>query len=157
VWSTERGKGHDALFQAWPAVLRRFPAAEVWVAGSGDDLEYLRGKARETGIGDRVRFLGRVSEEELGRLYRRGSLYAMPSRQEGFGLVYAEAMWHGMPCIGSTADAARELIDHGRTGLLIPYADPGALATALIELLGNRDRRDRMGEAARVHARATFT
>ena len=156
LWSTERGKGHDALLEAWPEVVRRCPAAELWIAGSGDDLERLQAKGRAAGIADRVRFLGRVSDEELGRLYRRASVYAMPSRQEGFGLVYAEAMWHGTPCIGSTADAAGELIDDGKTGLLVPYADAGALATALIDLLGNRDRREKMGEAARAHARAHF-
>ena len=157
LWSAERGKGHDALLEAWPEVVRRCPAAELWIAGNGDDLERLRAKGRAAGIADRVRFLGRVSDEELGLLYRRASVYAMPSRQEGFGLVYAEAMWHGTPCIGSRADAAGEVIGDGEMGLLVPYADPGALATALIDLLGNRDRRDRMGNAARSHARQYFT
>ena len=50
----------------------------------------------------------------------------MPSRQEGFGLVYAEAMWHGLPCVGSTADAAAEVIRDGVTGVHVTYADvPG--------------------------------
>lgn len=157
LWSAERGKGHDDLLEAWPAVVRSCPEAELWVAGSGDDLERLRAKSRAAGVASRVRFLGRVPEEELGRLYRRASLYAMPSRQEGFGLVYAEAMWHGTPCIGSTADAAAEVIRAGDTGCLVPYADPAALARAVIELLGDRERRQRMGEAARAHARAYFS
>ena len=73
----------------------------------------------------------------------------MPSRQEGFGLVYAEAMWHGLPCVGSTADAAAEVIVDGETGRLVPYGDSDALANALAGLLLDPGRAAQMGEAAR--------
>jgi phosphatidyl-myo-inositol dimannoside synthase len=61
----------------------------------------------------------------------------MPSQQEGFGIVYAEAMWFGLPCVGSTADAAVDVIDHGKTGLLVEYGDHIATADALIRLLSD--------------------
>ena len=80
----------------------------------------------------------------------------MPSRQEGFGLVYAEAMWHGLPCLGSTADAAGEVIAQGETGLLVPYGDVAAIEAALTSLLGDPDARARMGEAGRRRARERF-
>ena len=157
MWSEERGKGHDALIEGWPEVRRRVPAAELWIVGQGDDTERLRGLARERGVEDAVRFLGRVSDAELGALYRRASVFAMPSRQEGFGLVYAEAMWHGLPCIGSTADAAGEVIEDGKTGRLVPYADARASSDAVAELLSDPARARAMGEAGRRRARERFT
>jgi phosphatidylinositol alpha-1,6-mannosyltransferase len=157
LWASERGKGHDALVAAWREVVRHRPEAELWIVGDGDDRARLRDEARAAGIGERVRFFGRVSDAELGELYRRASVYAMPSRQEGFGLVYAEAMWHGTPCIGSTLDAAGEVIRDGESGLLVPYGDPAALAAALVRVLADPALRARMGEAACRRARTHFT
>jgi phosphatidylinositol alpha-1,6-mannosyltransferase len=156
LWSEERGKGHDALLEAWPTVRRRVPAAELWIVGDGDDRGRLEAKAREARLGDAVRFLGRVGDRELGDLYRRAALLAMPSRQEGFGLVYAEALWHGLPCVGSLADAAGEVIRDGETGLLVPYGDAAALGDAVASLLVDPERRRSMGEAAARQARERF-
>jgi phosphatidylinositol alpha-1,6-mannosyltransferase len=155
--SEERGKGHDELIAAWPEVRRHVPDAELWVVGGGDDVERLRARARESGAGEAVSFLGRIPDPELSALYRRASLFVMPSRQEGFGLVYAEAMWHGLPCIGSTADAAGRVIDAGETGLLVPYGDVRAIAETVATLLGDPDRAQRMGQAGRLRARQRFT
>jgi phosphatidylinositol alpha-1,6-mannosyltransferase len=156
LWSEERGKGHDALLEAWPAVRRRVPGAELWIVGEGDDRARLEARAQEAGVGEAVRFLGRVDDRELGALYRRAALLAMPSRQEGFGLVYAEALWHGLPCVGSTADAAGEVITDGETGLLVRYGDSGALGEAVASLLSDPERRRRMGEAGARRAREHF-
>ena len=153
----ERGKGHDELISAWPEVRRRAPNAKLWVVGGGDDVERLRARARESGVDGAVRFLGRIPDSELGVLYQRASLFVMPSRQEGFGLVYAEAMWHGLPCIGSTADAAGCVIDAGETGLLVPYGDVRAIAETVAALIGDPDHARRMGEAGRLRARQHFT
>jgi phosphatidylinositol alpha-1,6-mannosyltransferase len=112
--------------------------------------------ARERGVAGAVRFLGRVTDAELGDLYRRASVFAMPSRQEGFGLVYAEAMWHGLACVGSTADAAGQLIVDGETGHLVPYADARATADAVAALLCDPARARAMGEAGRRRARERF-
>lgn len=156
MWSVERGKGHDELIAAWPKVRARAPAAELWVVGAGDDRPRLEAEARKAGVADAVRFLGRVSDAELGALYRRASVFAMPSRQEGFGLVYAEAMWHGLPCIGSTADAASQVIAEGETGCLVPYGDVAAIERAVGALLTDPDAAARMGEAGRRRAREHF-
>jgi glycosyltransferase involved in cell wall biosynthesis len=156
MWSEESGKCQDQLLDAWPAVRRAVPDAELWIAGAGDDVARLVAKARDLGLADAVRFLGRVSDSELGALYRRAAVFAMPSRQEGFGLVYAEAMWWGLPCIGSTADAAGQVITAGETGELVPYGDVAALGAALVGLLSDRDRAARMGESGRRLAREHF-
>jgi phosphatidylinositol alpha-1,6-mannosyltransferase len=156
MWSEERGKGHDALIEAWPEVRRRVRDAQLWIVGEGDDAARLQSLARERGVEASVRFLGRVTDAELGALYRRAAVFAMPSRQEGFGLVYAEAMWHGLPCIGSTVDAAGQVIVDGETGCLIPYADPRASADAVASLLLDPERARAWGEAGRRRARDHF-
>jgi phosphatidylinositol alpha-1,6-mannosyltransferase len=157
LWSSERGKGHDALLAALPRVRERVPGAELWIVGTGDDAPRLERAAHELGLAGAVRFFGRVSDRDLGRLYRSAGVYAMPSRQEGFGLVYAEAMWHGLPCIGSTLDAAGDVISDGRTGLLVPYGEVAPLADAIVALLSDRDSEQGMGRAASAEARRRFT
>jgi phosphatidylinositol alpha-1,6-mannosyltransferase len=156
MWAEERGKGHDQLLDIWPDVDRRIPGATLWVVGVGDDVGRLEEKARNLGVADRVRFFGRVTDEELCDLYRRAAVFAMPSRQEGFGLVYAEAMWHGLPCIGSYADAAGQVISDGETGLLGPYDDRPALGEALVRILEDSDYCARLGEASAKRARDYF-
>lgn len=156
MWADERGKGHDELLAAWPSVRCQVPEAELWIVGGGSDVARLATKAKELELGDAVRFLGRVPDDELGALYRRASVFAMPSRQEGFGLVWAEAMWWGLPCIGATADAAGQVIRDGETGELVPYGDVPALTSALVRLLSDGARAHRMGEAGRHRAREHF-
>jgi phosphatidylinositol alpha-1,6-mannosyltransferase len=147
--SGEQYKGHDQLLEAWPAVRREVPRAALVVAGSGDDAHRLQAKAVALGIGESVRFTGFVSDAALRELYSQAALFAMPSRNEGFGLVYLEAMSHGLPCIGSVHDAAGELIDEGTTGFLVDQTDTGALANRIIRLLTNAAVRTTMGAAGR--------
>jgi len=148
MWSDQPGKGHDALIQAMPAVRERIPGAELWIVGQGDDEPRLRALAKNAGAEDAVVFHGRVSDAELSRLYRTASVFAMPSRQEGFGLVYIEAMWHGLACIGSTVDAAGQVISPD-TGRLVPYGDVAETSSALLEILGSETLARSLGDAGR--------
>jgi len=152
----ERYKGHDALLEAWPRIAASVPDARLVFAGDGDDRARLMQKARALGIGDRVAFPGFVPAEALGDLYRGASIFAMPSRGEGFGLVYLEAMAHGLPCIGSIHDAAREIIEDDVTGYLVDQADARAIAARIVHLLSDRAARDRMGAAGRRRVDAHF-
>jgi len=155
--AAERYKGHDALLEAWPAVVARQPDAQLVIVGGGDDLPRLRQKAVALGVDPRVIFTGFVDAQELTGIYERAAVFAMPSRGEGFGLVYLEAMEHGLPCIGSIHDAAREVIEDGVTGCLVDQGDSRGLADRLVHLLTDDDRRRAMGEAARRRVRARFT
>jgi phosphatidylinositol alpha-1,6-mannosyltransferase len=157
MFVAERYKGHDALLEAWPAVLARQPDAELVIVGGGDDQERLRAKARALGIDSRVLFTGFVDDARLEAIYGRAAVFAMPSRGEGFGLAYLEAMAHGLPCIGSIHDAAGEVIDDGVTGFLVDQADARALADRLALLLGDEARRRTMGEAGRRRLAERFT
>ena len=155
--ATERYKGHEALFDAWPAVRARVPAATLVIVGDGDDRQRLEQLARARGLDGAVEFRGFVTREALDDEYSRASLFAMPSRGEGFGLVYLEAMAHGLACVGSTADAAAEVIVPGQTGVLADPADAESLSRHLIDLLNHPDVLRTMGDAGRARLHETFT
>jgi phosphatidylinositol alpha-1,6-mannosyltransferase len=132
---SEDYKGHREMLDAWPLVLRRLPTAQLWIAGDGDlrrDLEQL---AFQRGLGESVRFLGFVSEREKHDLLCKARCLAVPSRGEGFGLVYLEAMRLGRPCLVSTVDAGREVVDPPGHGLAVDPGDRDSLAEAACSML----------------------
>ena len=152
----ERYKGHDALLDVWPDVLRDAPDAKLVIAGDGDDRERLESKTRELDLSDAVRFTGPVSDEELDCLYRRCAFFAMPSVNEGFGLVFLEAMRASKPCVGGVG-AASEIIEDGTTGFVLDPAGGDALTRTLVDLFNQPDRRAEMGERGRERFERHFT
>lgn len=155
--ASERYKGHDELLAAWPGVLACVPDARLICVGEGDDVSRLQAQARASGIEKTVVFPGFVSESELTTLYRHAAVFAMPSRGEGFGLVYLEAMAERLPCIGAVEDAAGEIIVDGETGFLIRQADHEALTDRLVRLLTDEPLRHRMGAAGYHRLQEHFT
>jgi phosphatidylinositol alpha-1,6-mannosyltransferase len=150
----ERYKGHDLLLDVWPRVMAEVPAAQLVVAGDGDDRKRLQ--ARAAALGDRVRFTGRVSREALTALYRRCAFFVMPSLGEGFGLVFVEAMRAGKACIGG-AGAAAEIISDGVTGLVVDPRSPADVVAAVVRLFREPATRERMGRAGAARAASEFT
>jgi phosphatidylinositol alpha-1,6-mannosyltransferase len=139
----ERYKGHDQLLEA----LRGIPDARLVVAGDGDDRSRLEAKAAGLEIAERVVFTGFTSEATLVELYRRCAAFAMPSRGEGFGLVYLEAMRAARPVLAARGSAAEEIVVEGATGLLVDPEDREELRGALARLLDHPGEARRMGEA----------
>lgn len=92
---------------------------------------------------------GFPSREELERRYARAAVVVCPSRIEGFGIVCAEAMAHGKPVVAGAVGGLVDLVDDGRTGLLVPPGDPSALRAALDRLLADKTLRRRLGRAGR--------
>jgi len=127
-------KGFDTLIQAMPEVLRSYPSAQLRIIGTGDDLARLHTLAAQMGVSDAVRFVGRVSDEVLAKEYDSCSVFALPSRDEGFGIVYLEAMSRGKSCIAARAGAAPEIVIPS-TGLCVDYANVQELAAAITELV----------------------
>ena len=115
------------------------------IVGRGDDVPRLQARVADLALEDSVLFTGRVSEGTLKALYRRAAAFAMPSRAEGFGLVYLEAMLRRLPCIGSIHDAAGEIIVDGETGYLVDQDDVNDLAAKIVRLLGDPGLRARLG------------
>jgi len=154
--STERYKGHEQLLRAWPGVRARVPDARLVIAGDGDDAPRLRRLAADFARDASVHFTGFLSRAGLDAEYARASLFALPSRGEGFGLVYLEAMSHGLACIGSRHDAASEVIVDGETGALVDPDDIDALARTIAGLLESPSRRRALGEAGRARVDRHF-
>ncbi len=155
--AAERYKGHDQLLDAWPRVLQAVPNAQLIIVGDGDDAGRLRERAERAGAAGSVVFTGFVGDRALHSLYDRCAVFAMPSRAEGFGLVYLEAMTHALPCIGSRDDAAAEIIVDGETGLLVDQANVQELSDAIVRLLTDDDLCRRMGAAGRQRVRDCFS
>lgn len=91
----------------------------------------------------------RLEQEELNRLYLASEIFVLPSLKEGFGIVLLEAMYHGLPIVTTKISAMPELVTDGENGLLVPVADPIALAEAISKLIEHPDLRGQMGEKGR--------
>jgi phosphatidylinositol alpha-1,6-mannosyltransferase len=142
---TERYKGHRELIASWPCVVAAVPDAILRIVGRGVDLEPLKTLASQSSASQRIVFDGYVPESALEGLYEQATVFAMPSRGEGFGLVYIEAMRHGLPVIGSVHDAAPEIVLEGKTGYNVNLDRPKELAERIIHLLKNPDQARQLG------------
>lgn len=145
----ERYKGHDAVLAALAAVAAERPATRLVIAGEGRDRPRLEALAAELRVAPRTLFTGFVSEATLRVLYERCRALVLPSRGEGFGLVYLEAMRAARPVIACEGTAAAELVEDRVHGLLVPVGDDAALAVALARMLDEPDEARRMGEEGR--------
>ncbi|HKZ39768.1 MAG TPA: glycosyltransferase family 4 protein, partial [Candidatus Hodarchaeales archaeon] len=154
----EGQKGHRALINIMPKLLEEFPEAQLVFPGPGDDTRNLQKLAESIGIAPSVFLPGFVSAEVLGCLYRRCYMFAMPSKQEGFGLAYLEAMNYAKPCIGCFNQGAEDVIIDGETGFLIHDPnDPAELLRVIRTLLQEPERARTFGIAGfnRLHEHFT--
>jgi glycosyltransferase involved in cell wall biosynthesis len=143
------GKGADILLRALPAILDGQPEATLTLVGGGPERDYLAELARRLKVDARVQFMGPVAHTSLAALYRRASLLVLPSREEGFGLVLAEALGCGCAVVASDLPAIRGLLDDGRAGRLFRAGDAEDLAHAVAELLADGDCRRELAAAGR--------
>ena len=135
--ATERYKGMDTLITALPRLLTTWPELQLVLAGAGDDRGWLEDLVEKNGVERHVHFLSGLSYGELAACYSACEIFALPSRGEGFGLVYLEAMACGKPVIGGAHGGAPEIIQDGVTGYLVHHGDPIQLATAIQTLLAD--------------------
>ena len=152
----ERYKGHDSLLEIWRDVVAAVPDASLRIVGEGDDRARLERKAASLELGDRVLFLGRLDEQALQREYERCTAFVMPSRDEGFGFVFVEAMRAARACVGSRG-AAGEIIADGETGWLVAPDDPKQLREAVVRVLCDRASTAAMGARGRARFLQQFT
>jgi glycosyltransferase involved in cell wall biosynthesis len=147
-------KGFDLLIDAWESVARRHPDWQLRIYGRGSERVALQARILDAGLAERVLLMG--ATQRLGEALEGGSLFALSSRYEGFGMVLVEAMSRGVPVV--SFDCPRgpaEIVSDGVDGLLVPPQDVDALAVALIELIEDPARRERFAAAALTKA-ATF-
>jgi phosphatidyl-myo-inositol dimannoside synthase len=134
LWSGDPYKGVDVTIRALPQIARLFPRVKYLVVGRGDDQPRLAQLALDLGVGDRVIFAGFVANEDLCCHYNLADIYVMPS-QEGFGIVYLEAMACGKPVLSGDADGSADPLQDGKLGWQVPHRDPIAVEYACIEML----------------------
>lgn len=140
LWPTDLYKGVDVTIRALPAIATAFPNVKYLVIGRGDDRPRLEQLAQDLGVGDRVVFAGFVPTSDLVEHYRLTDAYIMPS-QEGFGIVYLEAMACGKPVLAGDADGSTDPLQDGHLGWHVPHRDPEAIAAACMEILTGDDQR----------------
>ena len=135
VARSEGYKGHREVLSAWQRVLKQLPKARLWIAGPGDGVAELKRIVDDRALGHSVSLLGQVSEEEKKNLLVRARTLVLPSRAEGFGLVYLESMRVGRPCLVGMEDAGREVVAPPEGGLAADARDPESLSDAICRLL----------------------
>jgi phosphatidylinositol alpha-1,6-mannosyltransferase len=145
--ATQGWKGHAELMACWPRVVAAVPRARLVIAGGGTGLAAMRDTARASSAASSIDVLGYVAEAEMPALFEHAHVFAMPSRQEGFGIVYVEAMRYSLPVVASVHDAGREINVDGETGFNVDLERHHELPERLIYLLTDLDRAAAMGHA----------
>ncbi len=142
-----RDKGLETLLDAAAMVTAARPDVRFLLVGGGPLREALESRARRLGIAPRVIFAGVRSD--VPRMLAAMDLFALPTRREGFGVVFAEAMAMEVPVVASDLPAVRTVVGDGEAGVLLPPGDPNRLARVIVELLDDEERRRAMGAAGR--------
>lgn len=155
--SEDRNKGARFLIEACARLQHEMDFRLLFKDKKEQDMKVVPPLVWKYGLNRFVEYIPRLSVEELVRLYNSAQIVVSPSLYEGFGLPAAEAMACGTPVVATTAGAFPEFIDDGRTGILVPPGDAGALAAAIASLLRDPERCARMGAAASEHISANFT
>jgi glycosyltransferase involved in cell wall biosynthesis len=150
-------KGHRDLLQAIAlmAAMKDLPAFHLVLVGDGPEHQVLRETIRTLGIADRVTLTGH--QTDVRSYYAMASVLALPSHSEGSPNVVLEAMAAGIPVVATAVGGVPEIIEHERTGLLVPPRTPPAMANAIARLLRDMSLRNSIGPAGRDHVRRDFT
>jgi phosphatidylinositol alpha-1,6-mannosyltransferase len=144
--ANERYKGMDTLISALPRLLHEWTDLQLVLVGEGDDQAWLERLAQGCGVRKRVHFMSGLRYPELAACYSACEIFALPSKGEGFGLVYLEAMARGKPVIGGAHGGAPEVIDDGKTGYLVHHGEVEQLATSIETLLADPAMGREMGK-----------
>lgn len=133
----DRYKGYDQVMQAMIPLSARYSDIRYLIAGGydADEKQYIEKRAQELGIGNRVILAGYIKEEEFADHFRMADLYVMPSLKEGFGIVFIEAMYFGLPVIGGNRDGTVDALGNGSMGKLVDPYDQDEITTAIESVL----------------------
>ncbi|MGB8323944.1 MAG: glycosyltransferase [Candidatus Acidiferrum sp.] len=142
-------KGHEVLIRSVASLAPDFSSLSLEIVGSGPEQRHLETLSDQLGCSDRIRFLGRRSRAETTAAMQRCSVFALPSRYEGLGCVYLEAMSTGKPVVGCRGQGIAEIIQQGSNGFLIGPDNEKELTLVLSMLLRDEQRRRNLGRVAR--------
>ena len=144
-------KGVQTVIEAMPEVLKQVPDVRFLVTGTGPHARSLKALAEESGLEEKVKFLGFVDTANLIRLYKCADLTVVPSLYEPFGMVVLEAMVAGSPVIVADTGGLKEIVVHEETGLKFTPGCPNSLADAMIRVLTDRELARRLTSDARAY------
>jgi glycosyltransferase involved in cell wall biosynthesis len=133
--SSESYKGYDRVLQALPQIRQIIPHVHYIIGGKGDDRPRIEQLIQQLQLQDCVTLAGFIPDSELCDYYNLCDVFAMPSKLEGFGIVYLEALACGKPTLGGDRDGAIDALCHGELGALVNPDDVGAIAKSLIQIL----------------------
>jgi glycosyltransferase involved in cell wall biosynthesis len=150
-------KGHELLLRAFALLHEQIPNSSCEIIGDGSELSALRGLVQALKIREEVRFLGRQSRTQVADAMRRATLFALPSKYEGLGCVYLEAMSAARPVIACHGQGIAEIIEHRSNGWLVSPDNLQELTQALLALLQDAELRERLGDAGRQTVLQGFT
>ncbi len=150
-----RRKGHDVLIRAFSILPTKAVAPHLLIPGDGPERLSLEALATSLGVAERVHFLGYTSD--VAQVYRAADIFALASRGDAFGLVLAEAGYFGLPSVSTRVGGIPEVVEHGRTGLLVRPDDSGAFARAMTQLMDDSILRARLGSQAASRVASLFT
>lgn len=145
----ETMKGVDHTIRAFAELSAEHPSALYRIVGRGTDKPRLMQLAADLGVAERVVFEEDLSDEQLAERYRNCSAFVLPSGQEGFGIVFLEAMRFGKACVGGDAGGTPDVIVDGETGYLVPFGEIPPLVEALDRLLRRTELAEELGRAGR--------
>jgi glycosyltransferase involved in cell wall biosynthesis len=155
VGRMEAPKGFPYLLRAIPEVVRSIPSAQFIIAGDGELRPELENEARRAGIADRAHFIG--FQRDVPDLLAGLDIFTQPSLWEGLPISLIEALAAGKPIVATDIEGNREIVDDGRTGLIVPPGDSRALAAAIVSLASDPARAKRLGRSARTAALERFS
>ena len=147
---SERYKGLETLLHSVTTLMSKGYDVTLHVIGDGDDKPYLERTSTNLGLSKQnVVFHGRVTDEILQAAYSQCKIFAMPSKKEGFGIVFLEAMRWGKPCIGGNYGGTPDVIKHGENGFLVEYGNISEIVKTIQILIENDSVLHRMGEKSK--------
>jgi len=155
-----RGEDHkkiDLVIETMPEVFKTTPNVFYVIIGDGSDRKRLEDLALNNNVSKNVIFAGRVNDDLLPSYYNASDFFVLPSLQEGFGIVFLEAMFYSKPCIGARAGGIPEVITENKTGFLSEPNDKESLIKCILKLINNDDLRKGMGEAGEKRFKENFS
>lgn len=136
--------GIPTALRAFAMILADYPAARLSIAGSGPQAAELEALARSLGVANSVRFTGRLDREQMSSLYRESDLMLNPTRVDNSPNSILEALASGLPVVSTSVGGVPFIVEDGRTALLVPPEDPGAMASAIRRLLASPELRQQL-------------
>lgn len=153
----EHEKGIDILMKAFAGLLKEFSFLKLHLIGEGNYLGYCKHLCTDLRIENNIIFYGWKKKKEIQEIMANCDLCILPSRIESFGLTIVESMAGGIPLISTTSGAITEIVEDGRTGILIPSNDVRSLSKSIFFALKNIDKMRKMAKAAREKVKASFS